>query len=60
MKTVGRRRVLKKLIFNTRAVVSVVRNQMTDDANGNNIEGDTVWLQVARVGKSFSFHYSFL
>lgn len=48
----------EKTDFNTRAVVSVVRNQMTDDANGNNIEGDTVWLQVARVGQSFSFHYS--
>ncbi|GAF66922.1 hypothetical protein BTS2_3828 [Bacillus sp. TS-2] len=48
----------EKTDFNKHAVVSVVRNKMTDDANGNNIERDTVWLQVVRVGRSFSFHYS--
>lgn len=44
--------------FNTRAVVSVVTNQISDDANGCNIEGNEVWLQVARAGNSFAFHYS--
>lgn len=44
--------------FNTHAVVSVVTNGMSDDANGCNIDGDEVWLQVARVGNSFAFHYS--
>jgi len=44
--------------FGTHAVVSVVTYHTSDDANGCNIEGDTVWLKVARVGNSFSFHYS--
>lgn len=44
--------------FNTHAVVSVVTNNMSDDANGCNIDGNEVWLQVARVGNSFAFHYS--
>ncbi|WP_044478601.1 DUF1349 domain-containing protein [Paenibacillus antibioticophila] len=44
--------------FNTHAVVSVVTNQTSDDANGNNIEGDSVWLQISRSGQSFAFHYS--
>ncbi|MNW40195.1 hypothetical protein D3C74_173030 [compost metagenome] len=44
--------------FNTHAVVSVVTNQTSDDANGSNIEGDSVWLQISRSGQSFAFHYS--
>ncbi len=48
----------EKTDFDTHAVVSVVTNQTSDDANGCNIQGNTVWLQVARVGNSFSFHYS--
>lgn len=44
--------------FDTHAVVSVVTNHTSDDANGSNIEGNSVWLQVARVGQSFGFHYS--
>lgn len=48
----------EKTDFDTNAVVSVVTNQMSDDANGCNIEGNTVWLQVARVGNNFAFHYS--
>lgn len=44
--------------FGTRAVVSVVTMGDSDDANGCNLEGDSVWLQVCRVGKYFSFHYS--
>lgn len=44
--------------FQTRAVVSVVTNGDSDDANGCNLEGDSVWLQVCRVGNYFSFHYS--
>ena len=38
--------------------MSVVTNRTSDDANGCNIDGSTVWLKVARVGNSFSFHYS--
>lgn len=48
----------EKTDFGTHAVVSVVTNHTSDDANGCNIEGDTVWLQVARVDNAFSFHYS--
>jgi len=44
--------------FNTHAVVSVVTNQISDDANGCNIKGNSVWLQVARIGQTFAFHYS--
>ncbi|UQZ36581.1 DUF1349 domain-containing protein [Paenibacillus sp. PK3_47] len=44
--------------FDTKAVVSVVTNQISDDANGCNIDGNEVWLQVARYGNSFAFHYS--
>jgi regulation of enolase protein 1 (concanavalin A-like superfamily) len=48
----------EKTDFNTHAVVSVVTNQTSDDANGCNIDGNSVWLKVARVNHSFSFHYS--
>ncbi|MEK4043973.1 DUF1349 domain-containing protein [Paenibacillus sp. FSL H8-0048] len=44
--------------FDTHAVVSVVTNQTSDDANGCNIEGNEVWLQAARSGNAFAFHYS--
>lgn len=30
----------------------------TKDANGNNVEGNELWLQITRVGQSFAFHYS--
>lgn len=48
----------EKTDFDTHAVVSVVTNHTSDDANGCNIDGNTVWLQVARVDNAFSFHYS--
>lgn len=44
--------------FGTHAVVSVVTNGVSDDANGPNISEDTVWLQVARRDNLFAFHYS--
>lgn len=44
--------------FGTHAAVSVVTKGDSDDANGCNIEGDSAWLQVCRVGNSFAFHYS--
>lgn len=44
--------------FETHAVVSVVTNQTSDDANGCNIEGNEVWLQATRSGNAFAFHYS--
>ncbi len=44
--------------FGTRAVVCVVTDQISDDANGCNIDQDFVWLQIARAGDVFSVHYS--
>lgn len=45
--------------FGTHAVVSVIaRNGESDDANGCNFDGNEMWLQVCRCGKSFAFHYS--
>lgn len=44
--------------FGTHAVVSVVTKGDSDDANGPNIEGDEVWLQMCRKGDAFAFHYS--
>jgi len=38
--------------------VSVVTNQISDDANGCNIENNFVWLQITRVGQTFAIHYS--
>jgi regulation of enolase protein 1 (concanavalin A-like superfamily) len=48
----------EKSDFGTTAVVSVVTNVVSDDANGCNVTTDTVWLQVARVGNNFVIHYS--
>jgi len=48
----------EKTDFATAAVVSVVTDKISDDANGCNINGDSVWLQVARVGENFAIHYS--
>jgi regulation of enolase protein 1 (concanavalin A-like superfamily) len=48
----------EKTDFGTHAVVSVVTNHTSDDANGCNIDGNAVWLKVVRVNNSFSFHYS--
>ncbi len=49
----------EKTDFDTHAAVSVVsRNGECDDANGCNIDGNTIWLQITRVGQSFAFHYS--
>lgn len=44
--------------FDTHSVVSVVTNGDSDDANGCNIDGNSAWLQVCRVGNDFAFHYS--
>ncbi len=44
--------------FGKHAAVSVVTKGDSDDANGCNLEGNTAWLQVSRVGNNFAFHYS--
>ncbi len=38
--------------------MSVVTKGDSDDANGPNIEGDEVWLQMCRKDNAFAFHYS--
>ncbi|MBL7199769.1 MAG: DUF1349 domain-containing protein [Anaerolineae bacterium] len=42
----------------THAVVSVVTNGLSDDANGPDLEVDEVWLQIARKGDLFGLHYA--
>lgn len=44
--------------FGTHAVVSVVTRGSSDDANGCNLNGNTAWLQLCRIGNNFAFHYS--
>ena len=49
----------EKTDFGTHAAVSVVtKNGVSDDANGCNIAGNCVWLQICRVNDSYAFHYS--
>jgi len=48
----------EKSDFDTTAVVSVITNKVSDDANGCNLTTDSTWLQVARVGCNFAIHYS--
>ncbi len=45
--------------FQTHAVVTVMTDGRSDDANGANIDGNEVWLQLARKGDLFAVHYSF-
>ena len=49
---------LEKSDFDTVAVVSVVTNKISDDANGCNTTAEYVWLQIARVKNNFAIHYS--
>jgi regulation of enolase protein 1 (concanavalin A-like superfamily) len=44
--------------FGTRAVVSVVTDGVSDDANGVDVSVDEIWLQMVRVGGCFGLHYS--
>ena len=44
--------------FDTYAVVSVVTNGVSDDANGQNLTDKSVWLQIGRKGDAFAMHYS--
>ena len=39
-------------------VVSVVTRGVSDDANGFVVDGDEVWLRIARIGSAFVFHAS--
>ena len=42
----------------THSVVSVVTNGVSDDANGVDIHGNSVYLQMAKKGNLFGMHYS--
>jgi uncharacterized protein len=44
--------------FGTTAAVSVVTNQVSDDANGVNLTSPDLWLQIIRQGDVFGMHYS--
>jgi hypothetical protein len=39
-------------------VVSVVTRGTSDDADGFGVDGDEVWLRIARLGRAFAFHAS--
>ena len=39
-------------------VVSVVTRDVSDDANSTVIDGNAVWLRIARIGRAHAFHYS--
>jgi hypothetical protein len=39
-------------------IVSVVNKGLSDDCNGQTIDGDSVWLRLARVDRALAFHYS--
>ena len=41
-----------------RMVVSVVTRGRSDDCNSTVIDGDAVWLRVARIGEAYAFHSS--
>jgi regulation of enolase protein 1 (concanavalin A-like superfamily) len=44
--------------FGTHAVVSVMTDQYSDDANCINVDGNQVWLQLSRKEDVFAVHYS--
>ena len=48
----------EKSDFGTNAVVCVVTNQISDDANGCNIEQEEIWLKICRVGDVFCVLYA--
>lgn len=48
----------EKSDFGTTAAVCVATNEISDDANGCNINQNELWLKVCRVGDVFSAHYS--
>ena len=39
-------------------VVSVVTREVSDDCNSVVVDGNSVWLRIARVGPAFAFHSS--
>ena len=39
-------------------IVSVVTRELSDDCNSFVVEGNSAWLRVARIGRTFAFHAS--
>jgi regulation of enolase protein 1 (concanavalin A-like superfamily) len=39
-------------------VVSVVTRDLSDDCNSFDVDGESVWLRIARLGPAFAFHAS--
>ncbi len=44
--------------FGTKAVVSVMTNGKSDDANGVNVDVNEIWLRLSRKKNTFAVHYS--
>ena len=44
--------------FGTTAVISIVTQGYSDDANGTDLTVPDIWLQVCRVGDTFGMHYA--
>ncbi|WP_312370513.1 DUF1349 domain-containing protein [Lachnoclostridium sp.] len=42
----------------THSVVTVMTNERSDDANGVDVDGDEIWLQLSRKDDLFAIHYS--
>ncbi len=42
----------------TNSVVTVMTNERSDDANGINVDGNEIWLQMSRKDDLFAIHYS--
>lgn len=45
--------------IDTHSVVTVMTNEKSDDANGINVEGNEIWMQMSRKDNVFAIHYSF-
>jgi uncharacterized protein len=43
----------------THSVVTVMTNEKSDDANGVNVDGNEIWLQMSRKDNIFAIHYSY-
>ena len=56
--TMWAKAVYEKTDFGTNAIVCVVTDRISDDANGCNIDQDSIWLQMARIDNTFVVHYS--
>ena len=44
--------------FGKHTVVTVMTHQYSDDGNGINVDGNSVWLQLSRKDDLFAVHYS--